>query len=196
MWGAAIDVRAWLRGLGLYQYEANFRENKIDADMLARLTSDYLKDIRVSALGDPLVLLYERARKASRGHCCLIIKICAAESCPTLGRAPAYHCHVLRLVCSSALVSPLHAEHSRSLVKRLSRLSLRRVNALRVQGLAEPERQTEEHAAATASLFVARQDADALKGVSGADDAIPHRPREREAHRRAHAEPARLRNAR
>ena len=46
-----MDVGGWLRGLGLGQYEANFRDNKIDADLLPRLTVDDLKDIGVSALG-------------------------------------------------------------------------------------------------------------------------------------------------
>jgi class 3 adenylate cyclase len=57
MWSAAMDVAGWLRGLGLGQYEANFRDNKIDADLLPRLTGDDLKDIGVSALGDRLRLL-------------------------------------------------------------------------------------------------------------------------------------------
>jgi class 3 adenylate cyclase len=50
-----MDVGGWLRGLGLGQYEANFRDNKINAD--PRLTNDDLKDIGVSALGDRLQLL-------------------------------------------------------------------------------------------------------------------------------------------
>src|SRR6516162_3872222 len=57
MWGAAMDVVGWLRGLGLGQYEPNFRDNKIDADLLPRLTDAGLKDIGVSALGDRLRLL-------------------------------------------------------------------------------------------------------------------------------------------
>src|SRR5277367_1290468 len=52
-----MDVRRWLRGLGLGQYESNFRDNKINADLLPRLTNDDLKDIGVSALGDRLQLL-------------------------------------------------------------------------------------------------------------------------------------------
>ena len=52
-----MDVGGWLRGLGLGQYEANFRDNKINADLLPRLTNDDLKDIGVSALGDRLQLL-------------------------------------------------------------------------------------------------------------------------------------------
>src|SRR6516225_768982 len=57
MWGTAMDLGGWLRGLGLGQYEANFRDNKINADLLPRLTNDDLKDIGVSALGDRLQLL-------------------------------------------------------------------------------------------------------------------------------------------
>src|SRR6516164_7266184 len=52
-----MDVGGWLRGLGLGQYEANFRDNRIDADLLPRLTEDRLKDMGVSALGDRLRLL-------------------------------------------------------------------------------------------------------------------------------------------
>jgi len=34
-----MDVAAWLRGLGLGQYEATFRENAVDdADVLRELT--------------------------------------------------------------------------------------------------------------------------------------------------------------
>src|SRR5215475_10156603 len=52
-----MDVGGWLRGLGLGQYETNFRDNKIDADLLPRLTVDDLKDIGVSAVGDRRRLL-------------------------------------------------------------------------------------------------------------------------------------------
>jgi SAM domain (Sterile alpha motif) len=52
-----MDVAGWLRGLGFGQYETNFRDNKINADLLPRLTNDDLKDIGVSALGDRLQLL-------------------------------------------------------------------------------------------------------------------------------------------
>ena len=52
-----MDVLGWLRGLGLGQFETNFRDNKIDADLLLRLTNDDLKDIGVSARGDRRRLL-------------------------------------------------------------------------------------------------------------------------------------------
>src|SRR6516162_3016392 len=57
MWGAAMDVGGWLRGLGLGRYETNFRDNRIDADVLPRLTADDLRDIGVSAVGDRRRLL-------------------------------------------------------------------------------------------------------------------------------------------
>src|SRR3984957_9444250 len=47
-----MDVGGWLGGLGLGQYEEKFRDKKIDADLLPRLTVDDLKDIGVSVVGD------------------------------------------------------------------------------------------------------------------------------------------------
>jgi hypothetical protein len=52
-----MHIAEWLKGIGLGQYEANFRDNKIDADLLPRLTGDDLKEIGVSVLGDRLRLL-------------------------------------------------------------------------------------------------------------------------------------------
>ncbi|HEY3720747.1 MAG TPA: AAA family ATPase [Roseiarcus sp.] len=52
-----MDVGGWLRSLGFGQYEANFRDNKIDADVLPQLTTDDLKDIGLSAVGDRRRLL-------------------------------------------------------------------------------------------------------------------------------------------
>ena len=34
-----MDVGVWLRGLGLGQYEAPFRDNEIDGSVLPKLTS-------------------------------------------------------------------------------------------------------------------------------------------------------------
>jgi hypothetical protein len=41
-----MDVGTWLHGLGLGQYEAAFRENEIDADVLPELTDQHLKDLQ------------------------------------------------------------------------------------------------------------------------------------------------------
>src|SRR5271157_2005078 len=43
-----MDVGAWLRGLGLEQYETLFRENDIDAEILGDLTDSDLEKIGVS----------------------------------------------------------------------------------------------------------------------------------------------------
>ena len=56
-WGAAMDVEGWLRRLGLEQYEAAFRENKIDDTVLPRLTAEDLKDLGVGFVGDRRKLL-------------------------------------------------------------------------------------------------------------------------------------------
>ena len=46
-----MDVVAWLRGLGLERYEAAFRDNEIDWEVLANLTSEDLREIGVAAVG-------------------------------------------------------------------------------------------------------------------------------------------------
>src|SRR4051794_9429616 len=45
-----MDVAAWLRALGLDQYEAAFRANGVDAEVLPTLTGEELKDIGVSLI--------------------------------------------------------------------------------------------------------------------------------------------------
>ncbi|MBV8577274.1 MAG: hypothetical protein JOZ58_19815, partial [Acetobacteraceae bacterium] len=46
-----MDVAAWLCALGLDQYEATFRENAVDAEVLPTLTADDLKDLGVTLVG-------------------------------------------------------------------------------------------------------------------------------------------------
>src|SRR3954465_16008429 len=45
-----MNVGVWLRELGLDQYEAAFRENGVDAEVLPTLTGEELKDIGVSLI--------------------------------------------------------------------------------------------------------------------------------------------------
>ena len=52
-----MDVGGWLRRLGLEQYEASFRQNKIDDTVLPRLTAEDLKDLGVGFVGDRRKLL-------------------------------------------------------------------------------------------------------------------------------------------
>ena len=44
-----MDVGAWLRGLGLGRYEQAFRDNEIDAEVLAELTADDLRELGLPA---------------------------------------------------------------------------------------------------------------------------------------------------
>jgi class 3 adenylate cyclase/tetratricopeptide (TPR) repeat protein len=52
-----MDVGGWLRKLGLEQYEAAFRDNKIDDTVLPSLTAEDLKDLGVGFVGDRRKLL-------------------------------------------------------------------------------------------------------------------------------------------
>ena len=49
--GAGMDCAAWLRSLGLGQYEAAFRENEIDDMVLRSPTAEDLKDLGVTIVG-------------------------------------------------------------------------------------------------------------------------------------------------
>ena len=46
-----MDVANWLRNLGLERYEASFRENDVNAELLCHLTADDLKELGVTGVG-------------------------------------------------------------------------------------------------------------------------------------------------
>jgi SAM domain (Sterile alpha motif) len=52
-----MELAVWLRGLGLEQYEAVFRENAISEKLLPTLTAEDLKDLGVSVVGHRRTLL-------------------------------------------------------------------------------------------------------------------------------------------
>src|SRR5258707_7944792 len=52
-----MDLRGWLRSLGLERYEAAFRENEIDETVLSSLTAEDLKDLGVGIVGHRRKLL-------------------------------------------------------------------------------------------------------------------------------------------
>ncbi len=52
-----MDVGDFLRELGLQQYEAAFRDNRIDIRVLPKLTAEDLKDLGVTLVGDRRLLL-------------------------------------------------------------------------------------------------------------------------------------------
>ena len=54
---AAVDIAAWLHGLGLGRYEAAFRDNDVEADVLPSLTTEDLRELGVGSVGDRRRLL-------------------------------------------------------------------------------------------------------------------------------------------
>jgi hypothetical protein len=60
-----MDVREWLRGRGLGQYEDKFRDNKIGLDVLADLSDGDLEKLGIP-LGDRKRLLKAIAERASQ----------------------------------------------------------------------------------------------------------------------------------
>jgi class 3 adenylate cyclase/predicted ATPase len=55
--GAIMDIVGWLRSLGLEEYEAAFRDNKINERVLPSLTQEDLKEIGVGPVGHRRILL-------------------------------------------------------------------------------------------------------------------------------------------
>ena len=115
-----MDVGGWLRGLGLGQYEEKFRDNKIDADLLPRLTVDDLKDIGVSVVGDRRRLLDAIAVIAGAGPPA-DVPASPTKSAPSKGlQASAERRPITVMFCdlvgSTSLAAKLDAEDWRNLV--------------------------------------------------------------------------------
>jgi hypothetical protein len=52
-----VDIAAWLHRPGLGQYAQAFRQNRFEADVLSSLTTEDLKDLGVTLVGDRRRLL-------------------------------------------------------------------------------------------------------------------------------------------
>jgi class 3 adenylate cyclase/predicted ATPase len=52
-----MDIEAWLRALGLGEYEQVFRDNAVDAEVLPKLTGDDLREMGIVAVGHRRKLL-------------------------------------------------------------------------------------------------------------------------------------------
>ncbi len=115
-----MDVGGWLRSLGLDQYEADFRRNKIDAAVLPHLTADDLKDIGVSAVGDRRKLMAAIAALAGGARpedaAVSIPRPAQSKSPQVLAERRPITVMFCELVGSTALASRLDAEDWRSLV--------------------------------------------------------------------------------
>ena len=120
MWGTAMNVAGWLRGLGLGQYEEKFRDNKIDADLLPRLTGDDLKEVGVSALGDRLRLLDAIATLAGTKRPADVAVSSSKSALPKTPQVLAERRPITVMFCdlvgSTSLAATLDAEDWRNLV--------------------------------------------------------------------------------
>jgi SAM domain (Sterile alpha motif) len=92
--GASIDIGAWLRGQGLGQYEATFRQNEIEVDILPELTEPDLEK-----LGVPL------------GHRKRLLK--AIANLEATSSTPSLNTPVSDLNISEQLLSTLQQEKNR-----------------------------------------------------------------------------------
>jgi hypothetical protein len=61
-----MDIAAWLRGLGLEEYEPAFRDNRIGAEILPKLTGEDLREIGVATVSSQAPRSH---RSPSRGSC-------------------------------------------------------------------------------------------------------------------------------
>jgi class 3 adenylate cyclase len=122
MWGEPMDVGGWLRDLGLQQYEAAFRDNEIDGEVLPKLTADDLKDIGVAVVGHRRKLLSAIAELSALSAAPVRVPP-AAEPAPPSTSAERRHLTVMfcDLVGSTALSARLDPEDMRSVINAYHR---------------------------------------------------------------------------
>ena len=77
-----MDVGEWLRNLGLDKYEAAFRENGIDEQVLRHVTAEDLREIGVATVGDRRKLLAAIAELAAPSPSTEAL-IGTSRSCPS-----------------------------------------------------------------------------------------------------------------
>jgi hypothetical protein len=119
-----MDVASCLRNLGLERYEAAFRENDVDSEVLPALTADDLKELGVTSVGHRRQLLEAIVELRSQGapagdparfHPGRRPVPRRPWSVGNRGRTPATQRHVLR---SRRLDRPLAAAPSRGSKER------------------------------------------------------------------------------
>src|ERR1700722_11085944 len=100
-----MDVGAWLRKLGLGQYEDAFRDNSVDAELLPRLTQRISRSLasRASAIGECCSTRSQIGEGSSRafGRSTASSDLTplsgeASRAADGFGRTPADHGDVLR----------------------------------------------------------------------------------------------------
>lgn len=117
-----MDVRGWLRGLGLERYEAAFREHEVNEQVLLSLTQEDLKEIGVGPVGHRRMLLEAiavlRADRSRKDTSAGIAAAHSAPSAPSENRAERRQVTVMfsDLVGSTALSARLDPEDLREVI--------------------------------------------------------------------------------
>ena len=113
-----MEIGDWLRGLGLSQYEAAFRENSIDLEVLRKLTSEDLKDLGVVSVGHRRRLLAAIEELSRTGVATSAIARSAAAGIGEATAAERRHLTVMivDLVGSTALAARLDPEDMRDVI--------------------------------------------------------------------------------
>jgi SAM domain (Sterile alpha motif)/Adenylate and Guanylate cyclase catalytic domain len=107
-----MDVVTWLRGLGLERYEAAFRDNDVDAEVLPELTADDLVSIGVISVG--------HRRKLLAAIAALCAEMPAAVTAASRAQADAERRQLTVMFCdlvgSTALAARLDPEDLREVI--------------------------------------------------------------------------------
>ncbi len=120
--GALMDVVVWLRSLGLEEYEAAFRDNKINERVLPNLTQEDLKEIGVGPVGHRRILLEAiaslRADASGKPPSADVATTSSSPSASPEDRAERRHVTVMfsDLVGSTALSTRMDPEDLREVI--------------------------------------------------------------------------------
>ena len=120
-----MEIRAWLRDLGLERYEEAFQENEIDAKILPKLTAEDLKDIGVTTVGHRRKLLEAIASLAEPAVAPQAEPSAPAETAPRARHAEAERRQLTVLFCdlvgSTELSARLDPEDMGQLIRAYQR---------------------------------------------------------------------------
>src|SRR5277367_4066425 len=111
----AMDVEAWLRGLGLQQYQAAFRDNEIDGAVLRDLTADDLRELGVASVGHRRKLL-SAISELSAASDSVMATSTAQRPAPDAAERRQLTVMFCDLVGSTALSSQLDPEDMRAII--------------------------------------------------------------------------------
>ena len=111
-----MDIAAWLRGLGLEQYEPAFRANEIDEGVLPSLTSEDLREIGVVPIGHRRRLLHAIAALGTQAPAIAETTVSCETPAPANPERRQLTVMFCDLVGSTALASRLDPEDLRDVI--------------------------------------------------------------------------------